>query len=60
MSRKRKIGDLFSAVAFAEAGEFDTGREIVREDEPTGGNKPLVSRLVLTRPTQVTTCSTKA
>ncbi len=29
----KKLERLFSAVAFAEAGEFDTAREILREEE---------------------------
>ncbi len=30
----KKIEDAFAAVAFAEAGEFDTAREMVKEDTP--------------------------
>ncbi|NWF51919.1 MAG: hypothetical protein HXY47_02435 [Nitrospirae bacterium] len=29
----RKLGRLFTAVAFAEAGEHDMAREILREEE---------------------------
>jgi hypothetical protein len=29
----RKLENIYSAVAFAEAGEFDTAREIMREEE---------------------------
>lgn len=30
----RKLEDWFAAVAFAEAGEFDTAREMMKPDEP--------------------------
>jgi hypothetical protein len=42
----KKMENLFAAAAFAEAGEFDTARDILREDKrpqqmdrirPTGG-----------------------
>jgi len=29
----KKIETLFAAIAFAEAGEFDSAREIMREEE---------------------------
>jgi hypothetical protein len=29
----RKIENIYAAVAFAEAGEFDTAREILRDEE---------------------------
>jgi hypothetical protein len=29
----KKIENLFAAAAFAEAGEFETARDILREDE---------------------------
>jgi len=29
----RKLENIYAAVAFAEAGEFDTAREIMREEE---------------------------
>ncbi|NWF74984.1 MAG: hypothetical protein HXY53_00180 [Nitrospirae bacterium] len=29
----KKLEKLFSAIAFAEAGEYDTAREILREEE---------------------------
>ena len=29
----RKLEKMFTAAAFAQAGEFDTAREILREDE---------------------------
>jgi len=31
----RKLEKMFTAAAFAEAGEFDTARDILREDERT-------------------------
>jgi hypothetical protein len=31
----KKLENLFTAVAFAEAGEFDTAREILREEDQT-------------------------
>ncbi|MHB0867416.1 MAG: hypothetical protein ACYC6B_08495 [Thermoleophilia bacterium] len=60
MNLKQKLENLLSAAAFAEAGEFDTAREIAREETPTGSNRPMATRPVLSRPTQVTTSSTKA
>ncbi len=30
---KKRLEDIFTAVAFAEAGEHDTAREILREEE---------------------------
>jgi hypothetical protein len=38
MSLTKKIERLFSAVTFAEAGEFDTAREIMNSQEPTVEN----------------------
>lgn len=35
MGITRKIEKLFTAVTFAEAGEFDTAREIMNSQEPT-------------------------
>jgi hypothetical protein len=44
----KKMENLFAAAAFAEAGEFDTARDILREDKrpqqmdrirPTGGTR---------------------
>jgi len=29
----KKLEDIYAAVAFAEAGEFETAREIMREDK---------------------------
>lgn len=29
----KRLEDIYSAVAFAEAGEFDTAREIMKEDQ---------------------------
>jgi len=29
----KRLEDVYSAVAFAEAGEFDTAREILKEEE---------------------------
>ena len=31
----KKLEDIYAAVAFAEAGEFDTAREIMREEKRT-------------------------
>jgi len=30
----KKLEKIFSAITFAEAGEFETAREILKEDEP--------------------------
>ena len=35
MDITKKIERLFAAVTFAEAGEFDTAREIMNSQEPT-------------------------
>lgn len=36
----RKLEKTMVAVAFAEAGEFDTARRIMKEDQPRKGDRP--------------------
>ena len=41
----RKLENLFSAAAFAEAGEFDTARELATEEVPGAGAKTTATRV---------------
>lgn len=40
----KKFETAMMAVAFAEAGEFDTAREIMKEDEPRKTDRPRIRR----------------
>lgn len=40
MGLQKKIEDMFAAVAFAEAGEHDTAREILRESGDAMSSAP--------------------
>lgn len=62
MKLMQKLENLFSAAAFAEAGEFDTAREMAREEAPQVRQAPAASRPALsgTCATRITPSSTKA
>jgi hypothetical protein len=45
----KKLEATMAAAAFAEAGEFDTARQIMQEDKPRKTDRPSVYRS--TRPT---------
>jgi hypothetical protein len=40
----KKFETAMMAVAFAEAGEFDTAREIMKEDDPRKTDRPRIRR----------------
>lgn len=40
----RKIENIYAAVAFAEAGEFDTAREILRDEDRVQKRKRIQPR----------------
>lgn len=44
---KKRLEDLFTAAAFAEAGEFDTARKILKKKE-ISGDKRVVARKTIT------------
>jgi hypothetical protein len=38
----KKFEKIFSAITFAEAGEFETAREILKEDEPNAEDANVI------------------
>jgi hypothetical protein len=46
-----KFESTMMAIAFAEAGEFETAREMLREDKPRKNDRPRTYRRPSQRPT---------
>ena len=40
----KKLENIFAAVAFAEAGEFDTAKEMIKEEKQIKKRKRLIPR----------------